>query len=328
MNKIIKFFKKHWPSVATVITIVFTVCQWDWLVTNSSNGETIRSIALVIAAIWGIYGIAIAALRTIALQKQVSLQEGGQVSERYVRAVELLTSDKQPIKMSGIFILERVAKEADDKTFEDILKSLCAYIRDLCPFPAENDADIPSPYLKREDIQEILKFLSAQSTSEKLAKMTSELSDIGKIIDLSYTNLEGAYFIKGYLNGVNFTGSYLKNAYFEGADLRSANFEGANLGSANFDDANLGSANFECADLCSTMFLRADIQGANFFNANLGSANFIDASIQRANFMNADLHGANFSDTNFEEAKNLQLARGLDTARGLPPDYRTKGTNA
>ena len=313
MDKISQFFKKNlapsseerlWNQSiplllfgVSIVIIAFAGRQWDWFIEDSNNGEAIRSIALTIAAIWGIYGVKIAIRRTIvlkkqadsqiketkALEKQVSLQEKGQVSKRYVRALELLASDKQHIKMAGIFILERVAKEADDKTFEDILISLCAYIRDAFPHPAENDPDIPSPFSQREDMREILKFLSAESISEKLEEMTP-LSDIGNIIDLSRTNLKGALFVNAYLNGVNFLGSCLKNADFSVANLRSASF------------------------------FSADIEGANFIKADLHSAIFFDAkNIEKAK--------------SIKRARNLQYAKGLETVKGIPPDYFTKGTN-
>ena len=264
-----------WSETASVSCIIISIAiaalaywQWDWFAEGSSNGETFRNIALIIIGVWIIYGIIIAARRTKALEKQIAFQEQAQITERYARAVEQLSSNKLSMRMIAISTLKSsITQNYDDRIFQDILKSFCAYIRESAPAPLadQDNANIPLPYWEKEDIREILKFLTSQLTADRVKKSVDCISDISDIIDLSNTNLRDALFKNAHLEGVNFMNAYLEEASFYGAHLEGALLNGAHLE--------------------GVIFVSAHLEGAIFSNAHLENTRFDGAKTERAKYL-------------------------------------------
>jgi len=126
-------------------------------------------------------------------------------------------------------------------------------------------------------------------------------------INLSMTDLHGAYLIEVDLHGANLGGADLS-----GANLDQVNLRGVNLGGADFSGVNLGEidlygVNFVGADLSGVNFGGSDLSGAKFSEANLDGANlwgvnFSGVDLSRINLSGTDLTGANLKKANLSEA--------------------------
>jgi hypothetical protein len=62
------------------------------------------------------------------------LAQQGHITDRYTRAIEQLGSDKQDVRLGGIYALERIAKDSaqDGATIAEVLTAL---IRGRAPWP-------------------------------------------------------------------------------------------------------------------------------------------------------------------------------------------------
>lgn len=212
------------PALSTFIVVVAHLLFWDWFVQVDkkceplvSNSEIMRNAALVIAGIWGAYGVMIAA-RRLELQEK---REKGQVAERYTHAAEQLDSKSESVRMVAVLGLQKLAKEADDETFFNIIKVFCFYIREKYPVSSTRYVE---PRNLPESFNQIIDFLSKVDEKKRYVEGT-------RIIDLSKTDLSNS------------------SEAFKGKDLRYFNFEGARLFGTHFEEAYLGNASLKNADM-------------------------------------------------------------------------------
>ena len=294
-------------NLTIAIVIVHLVIMW-----GGFDVEVIRNFIFMLAGVWTFYGIIVAARRTKALEKQVHIQEQGQVAERLARAAEQLSSEIMSIRILAILSIGKIAIEADEKICQDIVKVLCAYVREKCPIKGQNktpsfsyESSMP------EDIREIVKRLIDIKTK---TNWNIDM-DISKI-NLSGFNLSGAD-----LSGFNLSGANLWRANLWRANLSGANLSGANLLGAHLLEANLLGANLSGADLSDTNLSDADLSITRLSRANLSGADLSVANLSGANLLGARLLGANLSEANLSEANllaaSLSDVEGLDTAENL-----------
>lgn len=114
--------------------------------------------------------------------------------------------------------------------------------------------------------------------------------------------------IAGLLNGADFRWADLTGALF-GLVRRMDGPPQAlrvSLANANFSEASLANARLAEANLKYAKFVNADLRGANLSGANLTLADFTGADVSGADFTGAELYEAVFRN-----------ARGLDQAKGL-----------
>ena len=274
-------------NLTIAIVIVHLVIMWGLF-----DVGVIRNFILMLAGVWAFYGIIVAARRTKALEKQVHIQEQGQVAERLARAAEQLSSGVMSVRILAILSLEKIAIEAGEKICQDVVKVLCAYIREKCPDKGQDKA----PFFSDEspmprDIRTILNVLVdiKNKTSWRIK------------IDLSNINLSGVSLMRADLSGVS---------------LRRANLSGASLWVANLSGASLQVANLSGASLW-----RADLSGANLSIADLSGADLSNVNLRRANLSGADLSGANLMGADLSEVKGLGTAQqNLETVNNPPPE--------
>ena len=305
------------------------------------SAASIRNLVFMFAGVWGFYGIIIAGRRTAEFAKQVRIQEQGQVADRLARAAEQLSSEIMSIRILAIVSLGKIAVGVDKQICRDVVKVLCAYIRENRSIGQEDTKSANSKSPMPGDIQEILNVLGGIKTK----------TDWKIVMDLSNTNLSGAYLSGAKLLGANLWRADLSSADLECADLSGANLWDAKLSGANLGHAKLSGANLRYAKLSQTFLVDTDLSGADLSGAdlsdaklmcaNLSSANLLDADLQFADLQSADLqfailhsvnlssailHVANLSYADLSSAilsdailhnANLSEVKGLDTAKNL-----------
>ncbi len=108
-----------------------------------------------------------------ATQRQLTMAEQGQITERFTRAVDQLGSDKLDVRLGGMYALERIARHSDvDRTM--IFEVLTAFIRTHATWPPhmynpEHDTPIERvPVLERSspDLHAALTVLGRRVTTD------------------------------------------------------------------------------------------------------------------------------------------------------------------
>ncbi len=313
----VKNFIKKWLNPLTLegalvylsvvnigINVLAYWLHWEgWFAENTPINEIIRNNMLILGGIWAFYGIMLAARRIKLQERGIEIQERRQVAERFARAAEQLDSKSDSVRMVAILALQKVANEADEKTFQDVVKTLCSYVRENRPIKerSKDTQDTPSKF--PEYLQQIIDFLSEIDNTKRLDENNNPK------IDLSATDLRGAPWIygknlskfnlnKANLKEVELWNSILKRVYLSGADLERVNLSIADLKEANLSGANLKEANL----------FGADLKEANLRGANLEMAGLVGVNLEMA-----DLKEANFTSVNTTNIKGLESTNNIET---------------
>ncbi|BDT96927.1 hypothetical protein IFM12275_69030 (plasmid) [Nocardia sputorum] len=192
-----------------------------------------------------------------ATNSQYSLSQQTAVTDRFRLAAEQLASDKVDVRLSGIYLLERLAKDspADHPTVFAMLSAFlrthtnageCRTQSPLQPMPA--------------DIQAVLTVITRRVLGpEPLAdKLDLRLTCLAGG-DFSEVMLSHADFTRANLASVNLTHAFIPYSNFTDADLTGANLINTLLGAANLTGANLTGANLTGADLRGANLTRTDL---------------------------------------------------------------------
>lgn len=277
------------------------------------------------------------------------------VTEQYGKSVEQLGSDKAPIRLGGLYALERLAQDNKDQR-QIIMNVLCAYLRMPYKLP---DADSPDIVVHEERLQE----LEVRRTAQRV--MTNHLTADSSVfwpqmaIDLTGATLVDFVMIKGSFRwasfkSVTFTGTTLfAETRFPGhSPFDHTIFDGtAHFVSTAFDgDARFKHATFnspvsfggylktqnvtfkKAAQFSGAMFNdSADFSGAlfqgaaDFSKSGSGSAATFAGS---ASFWGAQFkESARFSDVDFQDAATFTEAVFTADAAKVVPEFGVPTTD-
>lgn len=207
------------------------------------------------------------------------------ITELYTKAAEALGSDKAPVRLAGLYALERLANDTPNHR-QTIVNVLCAYLR--MPYDPP-DADKLTTEEQRGRAQELEVRRTAQriladhlrpgatfwpDIDLELSHAVLHLFDL-KDCRLRNARLGGARFVGNcWFDGTHFTGyavfggatfersALFRETRFDGvARFRGAHFQGV----ASFRDARfLGEAIFGATDDGATFELQVSFAGASF----------------------------------------------------------------
>ncbi|MEV0108157.1 pentapeptide repeat-containing protein [Nocardia sp. NPDC050799] len=253
---------------------------------------TIGASTAAVAALW----FSGQSLR--ATNEQHALSQQTAVTDRFRLAAEQLAADRINVRLSGIYLLERLAKDApaDHPTvFELLISFLHTH--------AEATACTSTAGIDRTVFKDLAEPPDSVPVDVQAALTVIARRDPGHDEFLERPNLRDlclpavTFALPGDrsapLHHADFTRAHLRDATFEFADLTGADFGYADLYGAGFLDATLVGASFGYADLGSARFI-----GTNLFNAYLGSADLGTASLSYANLNGASLSYANLTGAN------------------------------
>jgi Pentapeptide repeats (8 copies) len=141
--------------------------------------------------------------------KNLQLTQDRQITEHYTRAIEQLGSDKLEVRLGAIYALERIARDSE-RDHWPIMEILTAYIRERAPWRAEqlSQEETPPPTLA-PDVQAILTVLGRRTRTYGKGE--------DHPLNLTYTDLRGAYLLEAHLEGALLFKSHLERAYLAGA---------------------------------------------------------------------------------------------------------------
>lgn len=253
------------------------------------------------------------------------------VTELYAKAVEQLGSDKAPVRLGGIYALERVAQDHPGQR-QAIVSVMCAYLRMPYTVPGASPVDDADPALVatyRERVQELDVRLSAQRVlthhlrpgddpsdpiAEFWAGIDLDLTAATLIdLDLSHTDMHTATFVQAQFVG---------DAWFSSAKFTDgARFDQATFAErAQFDETLFnGFTTFTQAQFAGdASFSRACFQSdLRFTGAEFLSAAWFDrvkfshsARFDQVTFASI----AQFEEAQFDEAAGFEAAQFLHAA--------------
>lgn len=224
--------------------------------------------------------------------KNAELIEERLITERFGKAIEQLGNKSLPIRLGGIYGLERVAQDSA-REYWPVMEVLTAFIReDTRTRTVQLNGGKPEHFLVQTDVQAALTVLSRRACSYQNGEAHR--------LDLSGVDLRGANLREANLAGANLSRADLSGAMLVGADLQAANLEGAVLNKANLQEVKLHQTN-----LCKARLMGADLKNAKLWQTNLKEATLEKANLEGAIFQDIEAEGTNFKDSNFAEASGL-----------------------
>jgi uncharacterized protein YjbI with pentapeptide repeats len=262
-------------------------------------------------------------------QERVAVASEADAAERrlndlYIRAVEQLGSDKAPVRLGGLYALQRLGRNTPDQR-ETILNVVCAYLR--MPFPElpdlAEDASLDEQVTHRQLVEAQSQEQQVRLTAQRIFRSHRMLADRDQFwetstIDLSEANLAGAVLsgmdlVGAELIGTNLFGADLTASVLTGADLTTANLCAATLIRADLAQADLTSADLSQSDMSESNLPRADLTDANLSHANLTDANLTEVDMKRADVTEATMTRANMTRATVSgEAKMRAYRHGAD----------------
>ena len=188
------------------------------------ENELRRTNFEMIAALLLILGVAFTYLQLQATRAQLTVNTETQASDRLVKTIGQIGSDKQAEQVGGMYGLRNLAVDAaakgDQSYFEVLDQTLSAYVRqavtcvDSCPVVPEGEGR--STYT----VQVALSILGDSDGRLRAANLDGSRGS--RMVDLRDVNLRGANLRGLYLTRVDFRGSNLSNADLADADLSNS----------------------------------------------------------------------------------------------------------
>lgn len=254
----------------------------------------------------------IAFIGAIYTARSFSLNQSGQITERFTRAIDQLGRPELELRLGGIYALERIARDSA-ADHGPVMEVLTAYLREHARSEPSVDLDeettdrlrrrsplltSPSPR-PPADVEAVMAVLRRRKDS---ARRSSH------VLDLSGTDLRGAN-----LEEVDLRGANLEATSFLEARLTGARLTGCNLSRAQLDGAECDRVDFEGANLLRAQLRFASLRGASLRGAELRWARLDGAHLEGAQLDFANLRGAHLDGVWFRSSRAGPVATGLDT---------------
>jgi hypothetical protein len=192
-------------------------------------------------------------------REQHQLDQQGQITERFTRAIDQLGHERLDVRLGGIFALERLTNDSrkDQATVAEVLS---AFVRGHAPWPPtgkeQPPADAPLEAVRplREwapDVQAALTVLGRCERPRGPRRLDLTSSDLRhallgdanlQLTDLTGARLQGADLYRAQLQGAKLVGARLQGAFLVDAQLQDAILEAPELPGVELEDAKLDGA--------------------------------------------------------------------------------------
>lgn len=317
------------PLVALLVLITagaVLVLLWHWIdglvLANpidkdrvTAQLDAVKVAASIAVGGGGLFALYLAARRQRTQELELDQRERAQndlrhdsdarrVTELYAKAGEQLGSDKAPVRLAGLYALERLAQDNPGQR-QTVVNVLCAYLRMPFTLPGEPPADDETRTRYENQVQEREVRLTAQRILPSHLRPMTENGDLADTFwPETELDLTGAALID-----FNLDRCWMRHATFEGAtfhgklSMSRAHFtRGASFRAATFTET----AGFAGAEFLSYAdFARTTFRERAFFNAATmrGRSDFAGATFaEHADFQGATLDVAIFNLAKFTGA--------------------------
>lgn len=224
-------------GLAGVLALMFTplsqrMARWlagrDW----SSMDAAARSAALGqfrLAVVQAVAGVG-AGIALVYTARSYRLSRRGQVTDRFTKALERLSSAEPYVCIGGVLALEQIVQDAPDQG-RHAARVLNAFVRRHTQ-PAGAPSGLASVQLPEEPdemVQEALRALTASGSRRRGGSWPP-------------VDLAGRHLAKARLPGADLRGAFLHGATLRGAVLCRARLDGADLADADLVRADMSDA--------------------------------------------------------------------------------------
>ena len=261
-----------------------------------------------------------------ATQRNVEIAEDKQVTERFSKAVDMLSSSSLHTRLGGIYALERIARDSDDDYLQ-VMEVLTAFVREEAPCPPKQVTGAGTAEVKAADPVEETKpeeplpvVLSVVATGETSQGAEPEMDEVQEWLharnELTIalpplrTDIQAVMTVIGRrkprteegktqqldLSKTDLRQLQAEKAYLEGVDLFGSHLEGSSLTEAHLEGSSLTEVHLERADLSGTYLERADL-----FRTHLEGARLSGAHLEGARLLGTHLEGALLSGAHLED---------------------------
>ncbi|MGM7648195.1 pentapeptide repeat-containing protein [Nocardia sp. JW2] len=260
-----------------------------------------------------------------ATNDQMALTRQTAITDRMQKATEQLASEKINARLAGVYLLERLAKDAPSDA-PIVYELLEAFVRqrdearceptDRSVLIGKGDVQVGNRQRGPLDLQTAMNILLRHYKSIPEHEWPEEGPDFRGAC-LAAFDLTDARFIRS-----NFVQADLREAEFGKADLTGSSFSLADLSEQDFYDVQLTDAWFRAAsapridmsyvravnaefyatDLTEATLFFSDFSEASFAHARLSGAILVGLNLTNANLQSADLSYAQFQDVDFTGA--------------------------
>jgi hypothetical protein len=268
----------------------------------------------------------------------------GQITERFTRAIDQLSSKEFSTRLGGIYGLERIAHDSS-RDQKQVIEVLTAFVREAAPVSSSRleawteialgDAEPRYTFLEwkwdgkkiQPDVQAVITVLGRREHGPDRQEPI-EL-DLNKT-DLRGASWEGAYLPNAALINCDLEGAWMKfcdltGAYLSSSNIRNVTFAGACLRESwiqhavvigsHFTEVDFEGANVVGTVFAYSMFSEAKMRRVGFHRCNLDYAHFWGTDLTLADFTSATLNGTDFRDAILTHANfrgvNLSNCEGL-----------------
>ncbi|MCX5215831.1 pentapeptide repeat-containing protein [Kitasatospora sp. NBC_00240] len=321
-----------WYVLAPIVAIgavgaaIWQVPWWidDHYLKDSLTPAQATTVTGVRTALLAMAAAGVAAVGLVFTRRTLHQVREGQVTDRYLRAISQIASDKPMEQLGGIYALERIMRDSK-RDHATVVEVLAAFVRAHAPATQPSAQDwlrrrserLTGP-LHRWWLHRQLHEGGVPAGAPRLPEpVQAALTVLGRRpenddepfwINLARTDLRGA----------ELPGARLGNAFLEGANLSGAHLEKATLVHAHLEEAILDGAHLEEANMVEIHLERADLgkahlEGAILISAHLDGARLDGAHLDDAHLQVAHLDGAHLEGTLLDGAHldGTQLKRAL-----------------
>jgi uncharacterized protein YjbI with pentapeptide repeats len=246
------------------------------------------------------------------------LQQEGQFTDRFTKAVTQIGDDKLEVRLGGLYALERIAKDSP-KDHWTVMEILSAYVREKAKKKevvvkntesnsntnAKNKIDETKEIPKiATDVQAALTIIGRRKTEQdsKTDKINLSETDLSGA-DLSKSNLSGANLRKSNLIGTNLSNSNLAQIDLTESNLTNAILNNSNLSETNLIRVNLTNSQLFRSDLNKVKLKGSILHGANLRQVKMQSVILDTVDLSEANLQFTDLRGAAIYSSDFSKTQ-------------------------
>uniref|UniRef100_A0AAU1HZ72 Pentapeptide repeat-containing protein n=1 Tax=Streptomyces sp. NBC_00180 TaxID=2903632 RepID=A0AAU1HZ72_9ACTN len=239
---------------------------------SAAMGQFRLALVQVLAAV----GAVVALLYTA---RNYRLNQRGQVTERFSKALERLGSEEPYVRLGGILALEQILQDSPTQA-NHAVQVLNGFVREKSPKVGDRKEQ-PRTAVARLTAKRRgrPKTLSAADRLGLPSDIHAALMALANWAEREYPGMDQV----PHLGGLDLSGAFIPEIHLYRSEMRGANLSRANLICADLrlarlDDVLLIGALLEGADLTS-----ADLEGANLSQANIRDAIFEKANLSGAN---------------------------------------------
>jgi ribosomal protein L29 len=190
---------------------------------RQSRHQTLNSVGILFGVVFTAGSLIATALSVRSTQDELRSAKEGQITDRYTKAVEQLSSGKRDVRLGAIYALERIAADSK-KDRPTIVAVLAAFTREHDPAPR---AELPDePYVEIQAALAVLGHQPLDPPGEPSPAIGIPQAPGSAPASPPFPDLHGIRTPSTQLQNANLTRANLGGANLSSADLSGADLRG------------------------------------------------------------------------------------------------------